>query len=111
MISRTKTLCLFVILCLPAVVGCQAARKPDRDQMLSRDAALEFAVALANEECMKRFSAEPFDEASYRIEFKNGRWQWGVLDPAGPGGFSAVVSFDVNGNSRIVEVFLSTDMF
>ena len=109
MISRIRATRLFVILGVLLVSGCQEARRSDRDQLLSRNAALELAVTLANDECMRKFSTEPFDETSYGIELKNGRWQWGVLDPAGPGGFSAIVSFDVSGRNRIVEIFLSTD--
>ena len=90
-------------------LGCLGARQGGHSESLSETQALELAVALANEECKARFSAEPFDASSYRIKFVDGRWQWGKLDPAGPGGFSAIVSFDVSGRRRIVEVFLSTD--
>ncbi len=100
---------LFLVFCVPLVLGCRAARHPDHERPLSKDEAVELAVAIANEECMKNFSAAPFDASSYPIELRDGRWRWGALDPAGLGGFSAIVSFDANGNNRSVEVFLSTD--
>ncbi len=90
-------------------LGCLGSRQGGRSESLSETQALELAVALANEECKARFSAEPFDASSYRIKFVDGRWQWGKLDPGGLHGFSARVSFDGNGRGRRVEVFLSTD--
>jgi hypothetical protein len=59
---------------------------------------------------MDIYGATPFDESNYSIEFKDGRWRWGDLDIYGVYGFSAKVSFDPNGKSRTVEVFLSTDV-
>ncbi len=100
---------LSLAFCVLVVLACRANRHPDHEQPLSKDEALELAVAIANEECMRNFSAAPFDVSSYPIELRDERWRWGMLDPAGFGGFSTIVSFDVNGGNRSVEVFLSTD--
>ena len=96
-------------LALLCLLGCAGSSSQSDEGALSQTQALQLAVELANEECQARFAAAPFDSASYPIRFVNGRWWWGGLDLAGPGGLSASVSFDAAGGDRQVEAYLSTD--
>jgi hypothetical protein len=91
------------------VVGCQASRNQAVERELSKADALALAVSLANEECDRKYEAAPFDTSSYPIEYRDGLWHWGAVDPHGIDGYSAVVSFDGRGGSRNVEIFFSTD--
>jgi hypothetical protein len=65
------------------------------------------AVSIANAKCTEEFSEAPFDDTSYTISFRDGRWYWGALDVYGIYGFSAVVSFDARGAGRQSTVFYS----
>ena len=89
--------------------GCTGVRQGSHPQGLSRQQALQLAVSLANQECQAKFSTAPFDTATSRIHFVDGRWSWGGLDLAGPAGLSADVSFDAHGDDRRVEAYLSAD--
>jgi hypothetical protein len=97
----------FMVLAL--VAGCHAASNQPDGPTLTESQALTLAVELANEKCEARYSFAPFNMSSYLIEFKDGRWHWGSLDPAGESGFSAVVSFGPRGEDHHVEIFLSID--
>jgi hypothetical protein len=90
-------------------IGCTFVGNKDRADLLSKADALALAVALANEQCFKTYSEQPFTEDSYTMTFENGRWRWGHLDLSGQYGYSAVVSFDSKGEDRVVEVFYSSD--
>ena len=92
------------------MTGCQSASKQSDGQKLTESEALTFAVELANKECEAKYSFAPFNMSSFLIEFKDGRWHWGSLDPAGESGFSAVVSFGPRGEDQHIEIFLSTDV-
>lgn len=100
---------LLAATCLALALGCAGTRDGHARSPISRSRALELAVAMANEECMHKFSVAPFDSSTASIEFKNDHWHWGGLDLAGEGGLSAYVTFDVEGKDRRVEVYLSTD--
>ncbi len=98
-----------MIIALAVCIGCHGAGPKVVEKPLSKSEALELAVKLANEKSMAMFSAAPFDSTSYEVLFKEGRWIWGNLDPAGIDGYSARVTFDAYGINRTVEVYLSTD--
>lgn len=109
MIRKLGAVCFAAILCGLCISGCHDFRKGGAGGLLSKNEALELAVSLANKECMKRFSRAPFALSTYSIELRDGQWRWGDLDPHGTSGFSAIVTFDVNGGNRTIQVFLSTD--
>jgi len=90
-------------------LGCQAAQRGASRQNLSEPEALKLAVSIANAECVAKFGEAPFEESSFSIGFREEHWHWGMLDPHGVWGFSAVVSFDARGDDRQVIVFFSYD--
>ncbi len=106
---KTKCHCVLMFVSVLALFACQAVPKRTHIQPISKGEALALAVTLANGECLEKFSEAPFNISSYPIELKNKRWHWGRIDLAGINGYSAIVSFDVRGKDRRVEVFLSTD--
>jgi hypothetical protein len=71
--------------------------------------AATLAARLANDKCKELYQVEPFQEGLFTARLVNGRWHWGEYDPAGPGGFSAEVSFTQDGENAEVEVHYSTD--
>lgn len=99
----------YALLAMALVLGCAGNPPADRAPVLTESQALDLAVQLANQECQARFRAAPFAASSYPIRYAKGRWWWGGLDLAGPGGMSASVSFDATGGDRRVEAYLSTD--
>lgn len=115
------SVCLVVYLLLvgcgpspPAVTkkpsqGAQAHSVSSSEELNAEQAAL-VACKLANQKCQKEFGRQPFSSASYKACAKQHRWTWGALDPAGIGGYSARVAFDLDGGNPKVEVFLSTDI-
>lgn len=88
---------------LRRIAPCLVARDAPPSALTSA-AAAELAAKLANEECARVFKARPFSANDFVAEAREGRWSWGRIDPAGPGGFSAVVSFDLAGNGAEVKV-------
>ena len=101
----TRALLLLLILGF----GCQAAQREPSRQTLSESEALKLAVSIANAECVAKFGEAPFDGSSFSIDFQDGHWRWGTLDPHGVHGFSALVSFDARGDDKQVVVFFSFD--
>jgi hypothetical protein len=73
-------------------------------------AAASRAAQLANDECWRRFKRRPFKASQHPALLENGEYRWGGLDPAGPGGFSAFVTFRTDGSEPKVEVYFSTDL-
>jgi hypothetical protein len=92
-----------------AAAGCQRAKNIAHDTPLTQAEALTLAIELANQKCMQLYSAAPFDSSTYGISFREGRWHWGELDVMGVHGYAAMVSFDLSGGDRRVEVFVSSD--
>jgi hypothetical protein len=109
--AQVRRHCLTAIAAAILVVlaGCTATRESSRAHRLSEDEALQLAVTLANQTCQAKFARAPFDAKTSSVRFVDGRWTWGGVDPGGPEGLSAEVSFDEFGAHRHVEVFLSTD--
>lgn len=99
----------YAALAMASVLGCGSHPPGGQALVLTEPQALDLAVQLANQECHARFKAAPFDASSSPIRYEKGRWWWGGLDLAGPGGMSASVSFDATGGDRRVEAYLSTD--
>lgn len=73
-----------------------------------RDAASQ-AAQLANDKCWRLFKRRPFDASQHPAILQNGEYHWGGLDPGGPGGFSAFVTFRPDGSEPKVEVYFSSD--
>jgi hypothetical protein len=96
---------IVVLLCL----GCSLVHRSSSEGELSESEALQLAVSIANSKCNEEFSETPFDETSYTISFRDGRWVWGALDVYGIYGFSALVSFDARGADRQSTIFFSYD--
>lgn len=73
-------------------------------------AAAKHAAELANTKCKHLYGAQPFTPKTFRAHMRKGRWHWGYLDPAMPGGFSAKVSFLPNGNKPLVRIYYASDV-
>lgn len=80
-------------------------------RVLSRSAAAELAAKLANDECERLYKKRPFAAGQHAAVLEGGVYHWGRLDPGGPSGLSAMVSFRADGSQPSVEVYLSTDIF
>jgi hypothetical protein len=78
--------------------------------ILSPSAAAELAAKLANDECERRYQKRPFTAQQHAAVLKRDVYRWGRLDPGGPSGLSAVVTFRADGSERDVQVYLSTDL-
>ncbi len=83
---------------------------PTAAQALSASQAAERAAKLANDECWRLFKRRPFEPGQHPAVLENGEYRWGGLDPGGPGGFSALVTFRLDGSEPKVEVYFSTDL-
>jgi len=70
----------------------------------------ELAAKLANEECERLYSKRPFKATQHKAVLEGDSYRWGRLDPGGPGGLSAVVTFRADGSQPDVKVYLSTDI-
>jgi hypothetical protein len=80
-----------------------------RAPILSRRAAADFAARLANDECERLHNKRPFAARQYEVVLESDRYRWGRLDPGGPKGLSAVVTFQIDGSQPNVQVYFSTD--
>lgn len=77
--------------------------------MLDNRGAAELAARLANDECARRYSRQPFAPQQHPAVLKQGMYEWGGLDVGGPSGFSAFVRFGLDGSNPQVEVYFSSD--
>lgn len=106
----------FLIIALWFTSSCITTREPDPPAVDApiaiisspREAAAH-AAQLANEECERRHGQRPFGPRLWVAEAADGRWTWGRIDPAGPGGYSAIVSFDLDGGRPEVRIFVASD--
>jgi hypothetical protein len=78
--------------------------------LLSPSAAAELAAKLANDECEHLHQKRPFTAQQHAAVLKGDLYRWGRLDPGGPSGLSAVVTFRADGSEPDVQVYLSTDI-
>jgi len=93
-------------------VGCRPqASPPIPAAHLSSDQAAARAAELANDECERLYHVRPFTAERYPAVIEDGRYRWGRLELAAPGGYSATVSFATDGSGAEVEVVLTTDAF
>lgn len=88
--------------------GCMTESSRSGAKLDAQQAA-ELAAKLANAECEKLYSEHPFKADDHVPTFEEGRLHWGHLDPAGPQGLSADVTFLVDGSDPKVKVYLSSD--
>jgi hypothetical protein len=63
------------------------------------------AANLANNECERLYGVRPFLPSSWAPESQGYRWSWGRIDPSGPRGYSAVVSFLPDRSAPSVQVY------
>jgi hypothetical protein len=75
------------------------------------DEAAKLAARLANDECEARYRRRPFKPAQHSAVLQEAIYRWGGLDVAGPGGFSALVTFQQDGSDPHVEVYFSSDAY
>lgn len=79
-------------------------------RVLAPSAAAELAAKLANDECERQHQKRPFTAQQHAAVLKGDLYRWGRLDPGGPFGLSAVVTFRADGTEPDVQVYLSTDL-
>jgi hypothetical protein len=94
------------------LAGCaagQSSHAPVRARLESAREAAVFAAKIANEECARRLDARPFKPEHWPAVQRDGRWHWGQLELGGPGGYSAEVSFDVDGGNVDVQIYWTVD--
>ena len=77
--------------------------------LLSADAAADLAAQLANDECERLHGNRPFKPETYKVRLTEGLYTWGHVDPGGPGGLSAQVTFRPDGKDPQVQIWFSTD--
>jgi hypothetical protein len=92
--------------CIIALIGCHLGCK----RVLSPGAASVLAAKLANDECERLYKKRPFNAGQHPAVLEGDTYRWGHLDPGGPSGFSAVVTFRTDGGQSDVQVYFSTDM-
>jgi hypothetical protein len=78
-------------------------------QALTRGAAAELAARLANDESERLYKKRPFTAKQHPAVLQGDSYRWGRLDPGGPSGLSAVVTFRRDGTQPDVKVYFSTD--
>ena len=76
---------------------------------LNAHAAAIWAASLANDQCQVQWQRRPFSPECFPCNRTGDKWHWGRLDPAGVKGFSAIVSFEMDGLTPSVEVYFSSD--
>ncbi len=96
-----RPICFVTLLALG--VGCSYT--------LSTEEASRLAAKLANDECNRIWKVRPFTADLYQPKLKDGSYSWGRLDPGGPGGLSARVTFKHDGTEPKVEIWFHTDQF
>jgi hypothetical protein len=94
-----------------AVLSCLVMLEAgcSRSTALSPHAAAQLAAKLANEQCDYLYKRRPFGASQHLAVLQNGTYNWGGFDAAGPGGFSALVSFRADGSEPHVDVYFSCD--
>jgi len=115
-IMRLVWPCCIVALAI-CQAGCSMPSKQDRSsatqhvaRALSPSAAAELAAKLANDECERLHQKRPFTPQQHTAVLKGDMYRWGRLDPGGPSGLSAVVTFRADGSEPDVQVYFSSDL-
>src|SRR4030095_3254271 len=68
------------------------------------------AAKLATAECERLHKKRPSTAEQHPAVLERGQYRWGRLDPGGPSGLSAVVTFRADGSQPDVEIYFSTDI-
>ncbi len=111
-ISTRLSVSVIIGLVLIGLAGMPACEKKEITygaKALSANEAAALATRVANEECERLYERRPFSANLYSIELREATWHWGRYDPAGIHGFSAEVSFRVDGSDPKVKVHWSSD--
>ena len=98
-----------VVIMMAGIQACEKKEITYGGKALSADQAAGLASKLANDECEQLYRQRPFSTDLYPAELQGSIWQWGRYDPAGIHGFSADVSFRVDGSDPKVKVHWSSD--
>jgi hypothetical protein len=77
---------------------------------LSAEEAAQLAAKLANDHCERQYRKRPFAAEQHSAVLEDGIYRWGGLDVGGPGGLSALVTFQRDGSEPHVEVYFSSDV-
>jgi hypothetical protein len=106
-----------IVLVLCGAAGCSRSAAPTRispggrdTKALTPNAAAVLAAKLANDECERLHKKRPFKPEQYAAIREDDRYRWGRLDPGGPSGLSAAVTFRADGSEPEVQVYFSTDI-
>jgi hypothetical protein len=76
-------------------------------RVISSSEAAEIAAQLANDQCDRMFQERPFSATQYPAILKNGRYEWGHLEPIRR--YSALVTLQSAGSGGRAQVYCSTD--
>jgi hypothetical protein len=88
---------------------CFTARTRTDISVDSPEAAAELAADIANRKCAEIYGTRPFDASTWKAYRNGDRWVWGKLDYGRPDGYSAIVSFDLDGSAPEVQVMFFED--
>jgi hypothetical protein len=94
---------------VPSVNSGSRSTSTQVTQALSPGAAAELAAKLANDESERLYKKRPFTAKQHPAVLEGDLYRWGRLDPGGPSGLSAVVTFRRDGTQPDVKVYFSTD--
>ena len=94
----------------PSTKQASSSATPRVARVLSPNVAADLAAKLANDECERRYTKRPFTAQQHAAVLKDDVYRWGRLDPGGPSGLSAVVTFRADGSQPDVQVYFSTDL-
>ena len=104
-----KAAIVLVVIALMGMTACAKKEFLSRREGLSADEAAALAARLANDECQRLYERRPFSADLYSAELRGTTWHWGRYDPAGTHGFSAEVSFGIDGSDPKIRVHWSSD--
>jgi hypothetical protein len=65
---------------------------------------------LANEKSYEMYRRRPFSAGMHIAEIQEGRFVWGQYNAAAKAGYSAMVSFDLDGSNPEVMIYYSSDI-
>ena len=108
-IPKTSPFTIILLCCAIAASFLHADVKANGANIISPEEAAKLAAKLANDEFQKAYGHTPFGPESYTARFVESRWHWGEIDPAGIGGCSAEVEFNMDGSGKSVKVAFHTD--
>jgi len=107
--SRIVFAAIAAVVLAIAYMQVRAGDETRRAGLTTAEAAF-LAASLANDECSRLFDRRPFEPDSYPVRRSSARFVWGHHDPAGIDGYSAKVSFSLDGADPEVKVYVTSDM-